>query len=223
MHQVAVRAVDLDYLETGPERAARRLHKCGDDGVNPGVRQLDGSGILGLERDRAGRHGGPAAGGLRNAPAAFPRAARTGLAAGVSKLDSGHRAVFPQKARNALERRDVLVLPDAGIFRRNAPARLHGGGFGHHQAGAAHGPAAQVDQVPVGGQPVHRGVLAHGRDGDAVAKRDIAHGQRSEQVRAHGSISAFAVERLHLGGIVPGSRDARGIADFLQAGNVGGR
>ena len=40
--------------------------------------------------------------------------------------------------------------------------------------GAADGAAAEMDEVPVVGEAVGAGILAHGRDDDAVAEEDIA-------------------------------------------------
>ncbi len=68
------------------------------------------------------------------------------------------------------EAENVLVFPDAKIVRRDAALRGDGRGFKHDQARAALRPAAQVDEVPVVGEAIVAGVLAHGRNADAIAK-----------------------------------------------------
>ena len=76
------------------------------------------------------------------------------------------------KLCDSLEGGNVLVLPDAQVGNRDAAFRKNRGGLQHDQARAALRAAAQVDQVPVVGKAILRGVLAHGRDADAVGKRD---------------------------------------------------
>jgi hypothetical protein len=66
----------------------------------------------------------------------------------------------------------VRVFPDAEIGRGDAAFWDDGGGFKDDQARAALGAAAEVDAMPIGGEAVLRGVLAHGRNADAVGKGD---------------------------------------------------
>ena len=77
---------------------------------------------------------------------------------------------------------DVLVLPDAHVGGGDAAARLDGGGFHHDERGAADGAAAEVDQMPVVGEAVVGGILAHGRYGNAVAEGHVAQCEGREQV-----------------------------------------
>ena len=64
----------------------------------------------------------------------------------------------------------MLVLPDAQIGNRNATFGQNRGSLQHHQARASLRAAAQVDQMPVVGKAVLRGVLAHGRNANAIGK-----------------------------------------------------
>jgi len=50
----------------------------------------------------------------------------------------------------------------------------YGGGFGEDSASPANSASAEVDKMPVVGKAVFAGILAHGRDGNAVTKRNIA-------------------------------------------------
>jgi len=68
----------------------------------------------------------------------------------------------------------VIVLPDTEILRADAAFRGHGAGFGKDQGGAAYGAAAEMDEVPIAGEAIGAGVLAHGGDYDAVAEEDVA-------------------------------------------------
>ena len=79
-----------------------------------------------------------------------------------------------EKADDTREVLDVRVLPDAEVGGTDAAFGDDGGGFGEDSAGAANGASAEVDEMPVVGKAVFAGVLAHGGDGNAVTKRNIA-------------------------------------------------
>jgi hypothetical protein len=104
---------------------------------------------------------------------AFPGTVGAGLAAGVADLDAGHGTGGLDGLHDRHEGLRQLVRPDAGAARRDAAFGRHGGGFHDHQAGAAAGDAGVVRQMPFVGLAVHRHVLAHGRDGDAVAQGQV--------------------------------------------------
>ena len=87
--------------------------------------------------------------------------------------------------RDALQRLEVLVAPDAEILRRDPPLRRHRRRFGEHQRGAADRARSEMGEVPVVGVAVVAGILAHRRNPDAVGERDVAQTDIAEQVR-HG-------------------------------------
>src|SRR5690606_5979679 len=138
-----------------------------------------------VEGHRTGRAYRPAALFRRHGLAALPRHLRGALAAGVGQLDGGHRALFGDELRDGRERGRVRVAPDAEVGGADAAFGRHGRGFHHDHAGAAHRPAAQVDQVPVAGQAVAAGILAHRRDADAVLEGHAAQLQRGKQQAGH--------------------------------------
>jgi hypothetical protein len=76
----------------------------------------------------------------------------------------------------------VVVAPDAEIAGGDAGFGADGVGFGDDEGGAADGAAAEMDEVPVVGEAVDGGVLAHGRDGDAVGQGEAAQLEGSEEV-----------------------------------------
>ncbi len=132
-----------------------------------------------------GATGLPSAFGRGDGGAALPGTPHARFASRVRQLDSGHGAELLEKRRDAGEEIDVFVFPDALIEGRDAAARFHGGGFHHHQGRAADRAAAEMDQMPVVGEAVFARILAHGGNGDAVAKRYAALGQRLEEVDGH--------------------------------------
>ena len=78
-----------------------------------------------------------------------------------------------------------LMQPDVA---RAAAAAFHLGGLDEHQPGPAGGEAAVVHQVPVGHVAMHRGILVHRGDDDAVLERGAADGDRREEKRlGHGN------------------------------------
>ena len=87
-----------------------------------------------------------------------------------------------QEVHDPGEQGDVVVLPDAEVVRGDSPFGQDGGGFGEDEACTSSGTAAQMDQVPVVGEAVAAGVLAHRRDSDAVGQSEIANGNRREEL-----------------------------------------
>jgi len=159
--QIAVRAVDLDDIEAGIQRAPRSGGECMNHDRNFVVSHLLWRRISRLERNGARRNRRPAALGFRNDRAALPGNARARLAPRVRELDSRRGAMLVQEARDSCQRRDMLVLPDAEIAGGDTAALLHRSCFGDHQSGTADGPRTQVDQMPIAAKAVFAGVLAH--------------------------------------------------------------
>ena len=111
-----------------------------------------------------------------------PGDGHAGLASGVRELDGGDAAVLLEEGRDTGEHGDVVVGPDAEVAGGDAGFGADGCGFGHYHARSSYCPAAEMDQVPVGGVAVDRAVLAHGRDDDAVGEGDAALLERREEV-----------------------------------------
>jgi hypothetical protein len=81
---------------------------------------------------------------------------------------------------DARQRFGVAVAPDAEVLRADARFGQNGSGFAEDDGGTSDGAAAEMDEVPVVGESVFARVLAHGRNSDAVAKRNGANCQRFE-------------------------------------------
>ena len=106
-----------------------------------------------------------------------------------SQLDRGHRALLTEKSGDWHQAVDVVVFPDPEIGRADPPPGYHGTGFDHNRPGPADGAAPEVNQMPVGREPIHAGVLTHGRDGDPVPEGHVPNGERFEE--SHGSERLF--------------------------------
>ena len=107
-----------------------------------------------------------------------------------------------EEGGDAGEHGDVVVGVDAEVAGGDAAFGADGGGFGEDHACAADGPAAEVDEVPVGGVAVDRAVLAHGRDDDAVGEGDAALRERGEEVvgrGGHGGLDVAGVGKTRCG------------------------
>ena len=87
-----------------------------------------------------------------------------------------------QEVHDPGERGNVVVLPDAEVVRGDSSFGKDGGGFREDEACTSDGTAAQMDQVPVVGEAVAAGVLAHRRDSDAVGQSEIPNGYRREEI-----------------------------------------
>ena len=92
----------------------------------------------------------------------------------MGQLDAGAGALGVEEPGDALKGGDVLVLPDAEVAGGDAALRGDGGGFKDDEGGAALGAGSEVDEMPVGGEAILRGVLAHGRNADAIGEGEGA-------------------------------------------------
>jgi hypothetical protein len=92
----------------------------------------------------------------------------------VGQLDSRDGALLPNELENAREHFDVLVFPNPKILRADAAFGQDGGRLGENERRAPDGAASEMDEVPVGSEPILARILAHRRDDDAVAELDLA-------------------------------------------------
>lgn len=82
---------------------------------------------------------------------------------------------------DCLERGDLRILPEPGVFGGDSALRHYGCGFDHGEARAALDDAAEVGEMPGGVVAVLGGVLAEGGEHDAVLEGDAADGERLEE------------------------------------------
>ncbi|MNJ17398.1 hypothetical protein D3C77_116760 [compost metagenome] len=104
----------------------------------------------------------------------------------MRQLNAGNGALSNNETGNTLQRRDLRVIPQPEILGGDAPVGGNRRGLGEDQPGTAHRAAAQVDQVPVIGQAIDTGVLAHGRNGNTVGQGQVAQGIGCKQ-QTHGA------------------------------------
>jgi hypothetical protein len=121
--------------------------------------------------------------GVIELTASLPGAAGAGFAARVRQLDAGHRALRGDKARDPRQRLDLRVVPQPGVPRADPAIGRHGRRLANDQRRAAGRAAAQMNEMPIIGHAVLRGILAHRRDTDAIAQGDILKGELTEKVR----------------------------------------
>jgi hypothetical protein len=182
VEEVTVGGVDLDEVEAGGVSAVGGGDEVGDDFRHADLVEGGGDGVSLIEADGRGGDGLPAAFGGRDGADFFPWNGHAGFAAGVGELGAGVGAVLVQEAGDALELREVLVLPDAEVAGSDAALGADGVGFSDDEGGSADGAAAEVDEMPVAGEAVDRGVLAHGRDGDSVRDGEAAELEGREEL-----------------------------------------
>src|SRR5688572_4447796 len=197
VQQVAVRRVQLGDFEARGVRAPRGVAKRVDDHLPVAFLDRPRRDPALAERLRARRHRAPrpvaALGvGLGERAVAVPGARHARLASGVRELDRGDGALALHELRDAPQSGDVRVLPDAGIPVRDAPALLYRSGLDEHDARAALGELAEVDEMPVGDLAVLCRVLAHGRHYDPVPKPHLPQFQLLEKLHLTSSRPATA-------------------------------
>ena len=78
--------------------------------------------------------------------------------------------------------------PDAKIVGRDAAFGGDGRRFGEHQRGAADRAGGQVGEVPIVGEAIDAGILAHRRDPDAIGENGLAQPKFAEQMRHEASL-----------------------------------
>ena len=81
--------------------------------------------------------------------------------------DAGE-SVRPAERDNARQRRLVGVRIKPETAMRDASARFHMGGLDHHHPDPGNRELPEMHQMPVGGRPLDRTVLAHRGYGDPV-------------------------------------------------------
>ena len=136
------------------------------------------------KRQRRGRNHIPTA-LLRGQPLApFPWPRCRTLAPGVADLYAGHGALRLQKPGDPGEGIALGVVPDPEAPGRDAAARLRVRHLGEHETCPSDRARGEMLEVPVVGDAVRRGVLAHRRHHDAVAGSHRPERYRTEEVRA---------------------------------------
>ena len=137
-------------------------------------------------RHRRGRHQLPVALGERRVHL-LPAELGGALGAGVAELDGDLGVgLGVHEIDDALPGGLVLGRVQPGAARRDAPLRRHAGHLRDDEAGAALGALGEMHEVPVGRRAVHRPVLRHRRDHDAVLQMHPAQAERREHRRARG-------------------------------------
>ncbi len=104
---------------------------------------------------------------------AFPGEVGAGFAAGMGDLDAGHAAGRLDRGDGGAEGLGLGIVPEAEAARGDAPFRRDARRLDDQQAGAAARQGGEMHLVPVVQNAVLGGVLAHRRDRDAVAQRDV--------------------------------------------------
>jgi len=187
VQQITVSRVNFHHLETRGERTFGSGDEVSDHLLDLRFVQLPRLGVLRVKGNRRWTYRYPTTVlRLDAAMLADPRPMGAGLAPSVGQLDASHRALGGDKTGDALQRFDLLVVPQAQVLCRDAAIGSHGGGLGENQPGAADGTTAEVHQMPVIGQSIVTGVLAHRRDGNAVQEGQLAQGIGFEQL-THGA------------------------------------
>ncbi|MNY01323.1 hypothetical protein D3C86_1338510 [compost metagenome] len=181
--EIPVGEVQLQPLEAGFQRALGGGHEVslhtGDVVQRHRLRHL---GQMGAERHGGRGDGRPAARiVLGDMVVAFPGPVGAGLAAGVGDLDAGHGTAGLDGGGDARHAGHLLIVPETGAARGDTAFRRHRRGLDDHQARTAARQPGVVRQMPVVGDTVDGAVLAHRRNGDAVAQRDVFQRKRGEQ------------------------------------------
>src|SRR3954470_10256669 len=130
-----------------------------------------------MKRNRAGGHRRPSAVGNCYGLSSFPGEAGAGLSSGVRELDTRNGALPFDKPGDPRQRGDVLILPKTQVSGADAAFGRYRSCLDNNKRGSSNRTAAQVNQMPVGGETIVARVLAHGRYRNAIAEGNITQGQ----------------------------------------------
>src|SRR6267143_1862158 len=162
MNEVAMSSMNLNHAEARFAGATRRIRKSSNYFLNAIMGESMRHGIVIRESNCARGHDIlPAPFVFGNFSLTFPWPICAGLASGVRQLHAGDTALLMNEADDPSQRFNVSVTPDTKVLRTDAALGKNGGCLSKHQSGAAHCPAAQMDEMPVIGVPIAAGVLAH--------------------------------------------------------------
>ncbi|KFB68718.1 MAG: hypothetical protein CAPSK01_001572 [Candidatus Accumulibacter vicinus] len=126
---------------------------------------------------------------FRNMVIALPRTVGTGLAARMADLDARYRAAGLDGRGYGRQFLSLGVIPEPGAGGSNPPFRGDSRRLDGDQTGTAAGQPGVMGQMPVVNHAVGCGILAHGRDGNAIAQGDGFQLKRGEQFRHVESLS----------------------------------
>lgn len=178
-------AVNLDSVNAGLHGALGRVGKALDEALDLRHGHLLGRRVALIPGDGARRPqvvwpaaevlGGDVAG------TGVPQAERAGFPAGMGELDADLLALRVHEINNALQGRDLAVLPQARVLGRDAAIGGYGGGLDDGEGDTAEGEGANVDEVPICEVAVIGRVHAHGADGETVLEGQVAELEGGEE------------------------------------------
>ncbi len=163
MQKIAMGGVDLQDPKACGKGTLSCLSESVDSALDFRNAELLGS-LIGCGK-------GNGTGGVNRRPATLFGAKRSAalpwnlgacFAAGMCELHSRDGALGADELNDSGEEVDMSILPDSEIRPGDAALRSHRSGFGEHETSAGYGTSAEVDQVPVVGEAVFTGILAHG-------------------------------------------------------------
>jgi hypothetical protein len=156
VHEISVRAVDLDDRTAGVERAAGAVGERTNDRRDAGFVERRRRRIGRVERIDSGCDRRPPAGRERNGPRTLPRPLGRALPSGMRELRAPCGTLASAEACDPRELGDVLVLPNPQILRRDPSLGGNRDRLGEHERGTADGSASEVHDVPIVGETVGR-------------------------------------------------------------------
>jgi len=86
----------------------------------------------------------------------------------MGELDTGDRSKLLHEPRDASEWLNMFIKVNAAVGGTDPTFRRDCGRLNNYQPSATDGTGTKMDKVPIVGKTVIRGILAHGRDANAV-------------------------------------------------------
>jgi hypothetical protein len=168
-----VSGVKLDRAEACLVRARRRRR----EGLHQRLNPLDAERLrrrVSAERDGAWRDRPPSPFGFGYAALPRPRPIGARLATRMGELHAWRGALFLDEACDPRERLEMRLTPDAAILWRNPPLGGDCRRLGEDERRAADRASGEMSEMPIVGEAVLAGILAHRRHPDAICQGHAA-------------------------------------------------
>ena len=203
--QVTMGSMHLQHVESRTISAFGCGNEVRDHRIHVGARHFTRDGTVREIRKRRRRDDWPSP-VLQRLVDSFPHELGRAFATGMAELHAefGSRLGM-HEIDDPFPRRLMGIAVHAGTTRRDPGVRGHVGHLREHEAGAAHGARAVMHEVPIVGQSILRGILAHRRNNDAILERHAAQAQRLKHrddwaVGVEGEALRTRITRDHLVG-----------------------
>src|SRR5258708_30647643 len=176
--------MNLDCFESCGQRAFGCPREAFNHTLDFGKRQSARRGVILSEANGARRDRLPRAVRCGQSLAATPRHVGASFAPRMRQLHPRYGTMLANKLRNWPPGVNVCVQINTSVGRGNSSPLLDCSSFSENQSCATDSAAAKMHQMPGLRMPFHCGILAHGRNHNAVLQLHFPQPDRTEKIHS---------------------------------------